>query len=134
MNRYQLAIVLFVAVLVLVIVRVANGNPAHVAGRAEASEALRTAPVSSAREARAVIRAVFGDRASAALRVASCETGGTFDSRALGSAGERGLFQVHPVHFGRLDESRLFEPLYNARFAFRLSHGGTDWSAWSCRP
>jgi hypothetical protein len=81
-----------------------------------------------------VVCSVFGARCRGALRVVSCETGGTFDPRAVGRAGERGLFQIHPVHFGSLDERRLFEPLYNSRFAFRLSRGGRDWSHWACRP
>ena len=77
---------------------------------------------------------VFGPRCAAALRVVSCETGGRFDRFAVGRAGERGLFQIHPVHFGWLNERRLFEVRYNARAAFRLSHGGRDWSPWTCRP
>ena len=77
---------------------------------------------------------VFGARCAPALRVASCETGGTFYVRALGDAGERGLFQIHPVHFGWLDERRLFEARYNARIAYRLSRGGRNWSPWTCQP
>lgn len=76
-----------------------------------------------------------------ALRVAACESTGwrpgqplRFNRRAVGSAGERGLFQIHPVHFGWVNEARLFEPLYNARIASRLSRGGRDWGAWACRP
>lgn len=68
------------------------------------------------------------------MRVVKCETGGTYNPRSLGRAGERGLFQIHPVHFSSLDPGRLFERAYNARVAFRLSHGGTDWSPWTCRP
>lgn len=71
---------------------------------------------------------------SPALHVARCES--HLDRFAVGSAGERGLFQIHPVHFGWAKPRRLFESLYNARVAFRLSRGGRDWSAWSwrCRP
>lgn len=54
--------------------------------------------------------------------------------RALGSAGERGLFQIHPVHFARFDPGRLFQPRYNARAAFVLSRGGRDWTPWTCKP
>ena len=81
---------------------------------------------------RAVCR-VFRSRCAVAWRIAGCETGGTYDPHALGGDGERGLFQIHPVHFGWLNERRLWEPAYNARAAFRLSHGGRDWGAWSCR-
>jgi hypothetical protein len=84
--------------------------------------------------ARAAVCHVFGSRCAPAMRVVGCETGGTYYARSLGRAGERGLFQIHPVHFRTFDPRRLFERLYNARAAFRLSRGGRDWSAWSCRP
>ena len=83
--------------------------------------------------ARAAVCQVFTPCAPA-MRVVRCETGGTYDARARGGAGERGLFQIHPVHFGWVDERRLYEPLYNARIAYRLSRGGTSWRAWTCRP
>ena len=101
---------------------------------ADSSQALRTPYSASALGPRAAIRSVFGRYAGSALSVAYCETGGTMDPRARGRAGERGLFQIHPIHFSWLDERRLFEPLYNARIAFRLSRGGRDWDAWACRP
>ena len=81
-----------------------------------------------------IIHQVFGQNAGAALAVAWCETGGTLDPNCVGAAGERGLFQIHPVHWFWLDEDRLFEPLYNAQMAFELSRGGTNWSSWSCQP
>ena len=80
----------------------------------------------------AVICRVFRSRCSAARRVAWCES--RFNARAVGDAGERGLFQIHPVHFGWLNPRRLFEPLYNARAAFLLSAGGRDWHMWACQP
>lgn len=92
----------------------------------------------SAGASRATVKAticeVFGPRCAPALRVAYCETGGTFYPRALGRAGERGLFQIHPIHFGWLDETKLWLPGYNSLIAYRLSRGGRDWSAWTCRP
>jgi len=84
---------------------------------------------------RSAICSVFaGQRCGPAIRVATCETGGTLYPRSLGSAGERGLFQIHPVHFRTFSRARLFEVLYNIRAAFRLSRGGRDWSPWTCRP
>lgn len=68
------------------------------------------------------------------MRVVACETGRTYDAHAIGRAGERGLFQIHPVHFGWADPARLFERRYNALVAYRLSHAGRDWSPWTCRP
>lgn len=81
---------------------------------------------------RAAIVKVFGRHAKQALAVARCES--RFDPRAVGDAGERGIFQIHPVHFGWVNERRLWQPLYNARVAYRLSKGGRDWHHWTCRP
>jgi hypothetical protein len=78
----------------------------------------------------AVIEHVFGASASYAKAIAYCES--RYYPHAVGAAGERGIFQIHPVHFGSVDESRLFEPLYNARFAWRMSRGGTSWAPWTC--
>jgi len=74
---------------------------------------------------------VFGDRCAYALRIARCES--NLNPRAVGRAGERGIFQLHPVHFRRFNAARLFDPAYNARAAFVLSRGGRDWSPWTCR-
>lgn len=83
---------------------------------------------------RAIIIHVFGSRSAAALRVAECES--HLYPRAVGAAGERGLFQIHPVHRSWLGArwDRLFEPMVNARVAYGMSDGGTNWSAWSCQP
>jgi Lysozyme like domain len=84
---------------------------------------------------RSAICSVFtGTRCGPAIRVATCETGGTLNPRARGRLGERGLFQIHPVHFRTFNPRRLFEVLYNVRAAFRLSRGGRDWSPWTCQP
>jgi hypothetical protein len=80
-----------------------------------------------------VIRHQFGARGGKAIAVARCETGGTFDNHAIGSAGERSIFQIHPVHFDWANPRRLYaDPVYATRIAYRLSRAGTDWSAWSC--
>lgn len=103
---------------------------------APASAAGGTAPSSSAHlRAVAAIRLVFpASTEAAAIRVARCETGGTFNPRAVGRAGERGLFQIHPVHFSWAQPHRLFDPVWNSRVAFRLSRGGTNWRPWTCKP
>jgi Lysozyme like domain len=88
----------------------------------------------SKRQIKQQVCEVFGSRCATALRVARCETGNTLDPHAQGRAGERGLFQIHPIHFGWLNEPRLWQPRYNARAAYRLSRGGRDWSHWTCRP
>jgi hypothetical protein len=82
----------------------------------------------------AAVRLVFGARSADAIAVVRCETGGTFDPHAIGSQGERGIFQIHPVHFAWAQPRRLFDPVWNARVAYRLSSGGRDWHAWTCKP
>lgn len=81
---------------------------------------------------RALIRTVFPYAYErAALRVASCETVG-FTDYYNERSGASGLFQLMPFHWrGKFDP---FDKLRNARYALRLSDGGTDWSAWECQP
>lgn len=95
---------------------------------------IRHLPIRCGASPRAIIVDVFGARAAAALRVAECES--HLYPRAIGAAGERGLFQIHPVHRSWLGSrwARLFEPRVNARVAYGMSDGGTNWSAWSCKP
>jgi hypothetical protein len=64
----------------------------------------------------------------AALRVAWCES--RFSPGATGAAGERGLWQIHPVN-GRLS---TYDPVGNARSMMAMSEGGTNWWAWTCKP
>jgi hypothetical protein len=82
--------------------------------------------------ARSVIQHVFGGNWQYAYAIAGCETGGTYYNRAVGSAGERGIFQIHPVHFGWLDENQLWDVRYNTRIAYRMSRGGSSWQPWTC--
>lgn len=63
----------------------------------------------------------------AALSVIRCESGG--NPNATGAAGERGLFQIHPLHF-----DSTHDPEGNVRAAYRISGGGAGWGAWTCRP
>lgn len=63
----------------------------------------------------------------AALAVSWCES--RFSPNATGGASEKGLFQIHPIHY---DSS--YDPLSNVRAAYRISSAGYDWSAWSCKP
>jgi hypothetical protein len=85
----------------------------------------------------------------AALRVVGCETGYRYEPWAYNPSGASGLFQVLTGNAGRTLYYRgqrltihawyngvnlLFNPWYNARVALFLSHGGTDWGEWSCRP
>jgi hypothetical protein len=82
--------------------------------------------------ARAVIGHYFGGDIGYELSIVDCETGGTFWNRALGKAGERGWWQIHPIHFGGLDEDRLWDVRYNTSVAYRMSHGGRNFDPWTC--
>lgn len=64
----------------------------------------------------------------AALRVAWCES--SWQPWRTGRAGERGLWQVHPLYH----PDSTYDPLGNARAAVRISAGGRDWSQWTCQP
>ena len=76
----------------------------------------------------ALIVETFGEYAAIACAKAYCETGGTFDPYATGAAGERGWFQIHPIH----GANSSYDPEVNVAYAFKLSRGGRDWSHWSC--
>ncbi len=64
---------------------------------------------------------------AAAISIVRCESG--FNPGATGSAGERGLFQIHPIH-----HDSTYDPVGNVFAALRISGGGYNFSAWSCRP
>lgn len=61
-----------------------------------------------------------------ALDIADCESG--WNPNATGSAGEMGLWQIHPAYHA----DATYDPLGNAHAAYRISNGGRDWSAWTC--
>lgn len=61
-----------------------------------------------------------------AVAIAKCESG--WWPNATGSQGEMGLWQIHP----RWHPDATYDPLGNARAAYRISGGGADWSAWTC--
>jgi hypothetical protein len=54
---------------------------------------------------------------------------------ATGAAGEMGFWQINPVNngltIGGYTIEASYDPITNARDAIALSHGGTDWSAWT---
>lgn len=80
-------------------------------------------------ECPAIILEVFGDTyAPAACRVAFCES--RYNPNATGAQGEMGYFQIHP----RWHADATYDPLGNTLAAFRISTGGTQWHAWSCKP
>jgi hypothetical protein len=44
-----------------------------------------------------------------------------------------GLWQVNTLASPQYDETQLLDPAYNARAAFELSKGGTNWRPWNLR-
>jgi hypothetical protein len=82
--------------------------------------------------AKAVVRHYFGAGWRYALAIVGCETGHTYSKYVRGSAGEVSWWQLHPVHFGWIDEARaVADPRYATRMAIRLG-AGRDWSPWTC--
>lgn len=76
-------------------------------------------------ECPALIVEVFGDGAApVACHVAWCES--RYNPNATGAEGERGWFQIHPTH-----ADSTYDPLGNVLAAYRISVGGTTWTAWT---
>ena len=74
-----------------------------------------------------------------ALRIARCESG--LNPRAVnwgdGGGVSAGIFQVNHVHRHSGESlltfaKRMWNPVANINYAYRLSRGGKSWSAWSC--
>lgn len=71
-----------------------------------------------------------------ALAVITCES--QFRPIVVGSYGEFGLFQIHPVHIPRFREkygnrADPFDPVQNATIALDIWRE-FGWDAWTCRP
>lgn len=86
---------------------------------------------------RSIVCKVFGPNCAAAWRVVSCESHG---SRWAWSGADAGLFQAnYPAHHAPGESVASFRARHarvwwHVRWAYRLSHGGRDWSAWTCQP
>ena len=73
----------------------------------------------------------------AALRIFYCES--RWDNYAVGSAGERGIPQIHPIHWQRYGVSgeRLEAPVLAGIIAYQIyletkQVTRNGWSAWTC--
>ena len=68
-----------------------------------------------------------------ALRVMHCESRG--DPLAASAGGDRGLFQINPVHRARVggNLSRLHDPETNVAVAWAI-YSEQGWRPWACRP
>lgn len=70
-----------------------------------------------------------------AVAVAYAESNG-LDPLATNTVGnsagtDRGLFQINSYYHNEVSDACAFDPLCNAKAAFQISKGGTDWSQWS---
>lgn len=68
-----------------------------------------------------------------AVRIADCETGGTFDPYAVGAEDERGWYQIRFNHWDKpqCNPDYLFDPAYNTACAYSI-WVESGWSPWSC--
>jgi len=72
-----------------------------------------------------------------ARQVVHCES--TWNPDVTGQAGERGLWQIHPVHRHTFEQvtgqpwSQAYDPFWNSRFA-RWLYDTQGWRPWTCRP
>jgi Lysozyme like domain len=67
-----------------------------------------------------------------AAAVAMAESGG--NANAVGDlmlGGSYGLWQINIKAHPQYMVGSLFDPAYNARAAFEISKGGTDWNPWT---
>lgn len=75
-----------------------------------------------------------GEGLKMAYAIAMAESGGRANAHnSVGnSAGtDRGLFQINSYYHSEVSDSQAYNALANAKAAYRISHGGTNWSAWS---
>jgi hypothetical protein len=75
----------------------------------------------------------FVNDCAKALSVAWCES--NHNPSVVGGAGERGLFQIHPVHIPNLSSyggwDAMFDPSANIAYAFDL-YSRAGWGPWTC--
>ena len=87
-----------------------------------------------------------GEGLKTAFAIAMRESGGNPDAfNGNASTGDKsyGLFQINMLgglgpsrmrQFGLSSENQLFDPLTNARVAYQMSRGGSDFGAWGLGP
>jgi hypothetical protein len=71
-----------------------------------------------------------GKNLTIAVAVALAESRG--DPNNTGKVGEKGLWQIYPKAHPDWDRGgNLYDPAYNARAAFAISGGGSNWHPWT---
>ena len=77
----------------------------------------------------------FGAHCFDALKVAACETGGTFDPRAVGDHGASlGLFQINRAHWGWVNEGGCSSPATTPGSPGGSPAAERTGAHWTCRP
>ena len=80
-----------------------------------------------------VSRATSQPRAGVAQCIAGAESGWRRDALNLNPDGsrDRGVFQINSRWHETMPDAEAFDPVANVRYAYLVSDGGRDWSAWS---
>lgn len=108
--------------------------------------ALVFSSIAHAMTARRAIKHVFGDSAKARC-IARHESSNRPTATHVNANGtvDRGLYQINSIWIGkvvsyygpgrdvwvRVRFGRIFNPLWNAMYAYAISNGGRDWSPWT---
>lgn len=84
----------------------------------------------------ALIVEKFAGNAVAACMIAYCES--HWQDNTTGLAGEAGKFQLHPIHHADIratygPAADPWDPVINVAYAYQMSGGGVDWTAWTTR-
>jgi len=121
---------------------IVNANASSDAALRPTKRPEKSRPETDREKAERIIRAVWPDQLEdTAIAVAGCETGGTYNPRAVnwrdvhsdGSRGSFGWLQVGAVHRNLADAhgktSRLLLPWTNARVALEVFRS-QGWGAW----
>jgi hypothetical protein len=114
---------------------VALPPPATVAAPEPVYEQPAAAPVQTApsSDIETLICQTFVNDCGKAIAVAWCES--NHNPGVVGGAGERGLFQIHPVHIPNLGPyggwDAMFDPAANIAYAYAL-YSGSGWGPWTC--
>ena len=78
-----------------------------------------------------IIRRIFPDSTeNAAIAVATCES--HLYTYAHNPSGASGLFQLMP--FWWQGKFNPYDPVANTKAAYSISHAGTYWTPWVCKP
>lgn len=101
-----------------------------VAATDSASDVVGRLPGGMAEDTEALVCSYSWD-CQTALRIVQCESG--WDSQAVGRHGERGLFQISPIHAWRWPTfwSEWMIPEVNVRWAYEL-WAEQGWGIWAC--